>query len=72
MSKSVHINNEKYQYKVFKSGVEIRDPENKRIFVDMSTLTGWSWAELERANYKGFPLPQVKPSRIKEWIIKGK
>lgn len=68
--KTIHINQQEWRYEVSRGGVKIRYPENsKSVFIDMSKWTGWSWSELERADYKGYPPPPVIPSEVKQYII---
>lgn len=72
MSKAIHINGVEYPYKVSSVGVKIQLPNNKKHYVDMSTLTGWTWNALERVKWKGGLGPAVTPSDIKEYIIINK
>jgi len=67
--RKIHIDGDEYTYKIGTHGVEWRDLEGKRHFTDMSTLTGWSWDELERSRYKGFLPPQIEPSDVRKLII---
>ena len=68
MSKAVHINGVEYTYKVHSRGVKVRWAGGS-MFAWMTDLTGWSSDDLERAKWKGCPLPQVTPSLIKQYII---
>lgn len=67
MSKAIHIDGKEYSYKVFRSGAEVRTPENKRVFIQMTELTGMDWDSLERAHWKGY-WPAAKPSDVKRCL----
>lgn len=66
--RTLHLAGEQeWLYRVNGSGVAVHSPEGKRTFIWMTDITGWSWSDLERAEYKGY-LPPITPSVVKDYI----
>lgn len=52
--------------------IRIRDPEGNQFLTDQSKLTGVTWDELERAQYKGYSgRYSILPSTIRDYIEKN-
>lgn len=52
----------------FGNHVAIRTPDNKKTYVvSLTEITGWSWDDLERAEWKGY-WPEIGPQLIKDYI----
>jgi hypothetical protein len=68
--RKLHINDEEWQYKIGKSGaIVIFPPNGRKVLTDASEVSGLSWDEVERGTWKGWF--HLKPSMIKDWIIKN-
>ncbi len=55
-----------YEYKVGLVHVDIRPPEGARMTPDLREVTGWTWDEIERGQWKGGF--SVRPQQIKDYI----
>lgn len=55
-----------YEYKVGRSYVDIRPPEGARMTPDLREVTGLTWDEIERGQWKRYF--SVTPKQIKEYI----
>lgn len=65
--RAVHIDGEMWSYKVGRGGIKIKSPTGYGYDVDLSTFSGWSWDQLERAEWKGNGF-QVTPQRVKDYV----
>jgi hypothetical protein len=65
--RKIHFADSVWQYRISGSNVHFISPDGIRYLVDHSEMTGMSWEDLERADWKGY-YPQLTPSFIKEWI----
>lgn len=65
----IHMPEGVWTYRITSAGATIRNPEgNITAKIDMPELTGWSWNDLERQEWKGCPMPEIKPSDIRSLI----
>lgn len=71
--RKIHFNNEEiWEYRITKSWVLIKDPNEKREAVSMPEFLkffgyNWDWDTIERSRYKGYWL-EIEPSDIKLFI----
>ena len=69
MSKGrIHIDGEEWTYRVGRSYVVIKSPENKRFNVRPTDMTGVSSDDMDDAQCDGTPYGMVQPRHIKAWI----
>ena len=64
--RKIHIDEKVWEYKIGKSHVEIRDPNNKKFAPDFSKVTGLDWDTIERGQWEGYF--SIKPHMIKNYI----
>ena len=50
-----------------RSGLILWDPQDKKRVVPWNVFTGWTWDELERAEWKGY-WPEIGPGDVRKWI----
>ena len=69
MSRAIHIDGKEYPYKVFKStNIVVKCPDGNKLYIESSTLTGMTPADIERGIYKKWF--RITPSMIKEFVMK--
>ena len=69
--RKVHINGQKYWYKIGKVFIPIFTPNGVKFLANQSLVSGLSWNELERGYWKGW-FKGITPKMIKEYITKEK
>jgi len=67
--RTVHIDGERWRYKVGRTCVVIKTPNNKRLNVSIVQVLGISWDAIERARWKHTNYANVTPSIVKRWIL---
>lgn len=68
LRRKIHLPNGKvWSYKIGNLYVHIRDPEGNTTEATVSAITGESWSDIERAEWKGY-WKGVSPSQIRAFI----
>jgi len=66
-SRRLHVGEEVWRYRITRAGINIWPPGRHLIHIPMVVFSGWTWDELERADWKRY-LPEIKPSDVKVYI----
>lgn len=60
-----------YEYFIGRSNVLFKLPSGQRRVVDFATLTGRSWATIERGHWKRTDDGMITPAAIKAYILRA-
>lgn len=67
LRRRIHLADGIWRYAIGRGGITIQRPDGEKVKIDMSTFTGWSWYDLEKAAYKGGG-PCIAPSDVSDYI----